>query len=99
MALPVRLLIAYSTVALPVLACSCRELTVCELMINPTLFIGEVVDGGITSLRQDPWNTYINYARFTVLESFRGLPREQGTELFISGPWPPYNFVGRGRAA
>lgn len=88
MALPVRLLIAYSTVALPVLACSCRELTVCELMINPTLFIGEVVDGGITSLRQDPWNTDINYARFTVLESFRGLPPGTKAVNVELNAWP-----------
>jgi hypothetical protein len=74
MALPLRLLVAYLAVAQPVLACSCVRMTVCRLIVHPTLFIGQVVSGGITSLRQDPWNTDINYARFTVLESFRGLP-------------------------
>jgi hypothetical protein len=76
MAIPVRLLSAYLTVALPVLACSCRKMTVCELIVHPTVFIGEVVSGGITSLRQDPWNTDVSLARFTVLENLRGLPAD-----------------------
>jgi hypothetical protein len=32
-------------------------------------------------------------------ERFRDLRPEQGTGLLISGPWPPYNFVARGREA
>jgi len=85
---PVRLLIAYLTVALPVLACDCRKMTVCELIVQPTLFIGELVSGGIASLHQDPWNTDINYARFTVLESFRGLPAGTKTVNVELQPWP-----------
>jgi len=39
----------------------------------PTIFIGEVIDGGITSIREDPWNSRVNHVRFRVLENFRGL--------------------------
>src|SRR5262249_2462902 len=88
MTLPVRLLVAYLTVALPVVACSCRKMTVCQLIVHPPLFIGELVSGGIPSLRQDPWNTDINYARFTVLESFRGLPAGTKAVNVELSPWP-----------
>jgi len=49
-------------------------LTVCELIQLPTIFIGEVIDGGVTSVREDPWHSNVNHVRFKVLESFRGLP-------------------------
>ncbi len=63
-------------------------MTACELIVRPTLFIGERVSGGITSLRQDPWNTDINYARFRVLESFRGLPADAKAVDIELRPWP-----------
>src|SRR4026207_580483 len=48
--------------------------TVCDLIAYDTLFIGEVIDGGVPSLRVDPWHADVKRVRFKVLESFRGLP-------------------------
>ncbi len=45
----------------------------------PTIFIGEVIDGGITSIREDPWSSSVNRVRFRVLENFRGLPPKTAT--------------------
>ncbi len=59
----------------PALACDCTPMTVCELIQQPTIFIGEVIDGGITSHREDPWRSDFGRVRFKVLESLRGLPR------------------------
>jgi len=84
----VRLLMCFLPVALPGLACSCSSVTICSLIENPTLFVGEVASGGITSLRQNPWNTTVNHVRFKVLESFRGLPRGvQAVDIELH-PWP-----------
>jgi len=78
----VPLLTCFLAGALPGLACSCSHVTICNLIENPTLFVGEVVSGGITSLRQDPWNTTVNHVRLKVLESFRGLPEgAQGVDI------------------
>ena len=60
--------------AIPVLGCSCRSFDLCELLQRPTLFIGEVIDGGVPSLRDDPWYANVDRVRFKVLERFRGLP-------------------------
>ncbi len=62
-----------ATTALPILACECVRLTVCDLLNSPTLFVGEVIDGGISSIHQDPWITDPKFVRFRVIESFRGL--------------------------
>jgi hypothetical protein len=62
----------------PASACSCRTLTVCDLIQMPTLFIGEVIEGGVGSIRDDPWITDAGFVRFRVIEIFRGLP--EGTK-------------------
>jgi hypothetical protein len=60
--------------ALPLLACECRRLSVCEMMQLPTLFVGEVIDGGVGSIREDPWFSNAKHVRFKVIENLRGLP-------------------------
>lgn len=83
---------------LPVLACSCRSLEVCELQKQPVIFIGEVVDGGISSLKDDPWHSAVKHATFKVVESFRGLPPGTNTVDVKLLLWPgmcspiPYQF-------
>jgi hypothetical protein len=74
-----RVLTALAAIAVPVLACECRHLSVCELIQMPTVFIGEVIDGGVTSIRDDPWNSNVKHVRFRVLENFRGLPANAQT--------------------
>jgi hypothetical protein len=74
-----RVLTALAAIALPVLACECRHLSVCELIQMPTVFIGEVIDGGVASIRDDPWYSNVNHVRFRVLESLRGLPANAQT--------------------
>jgi hypothetical protein len=64
----------------PSFGCSCMEVPVCYTVERaPVIFIGEVVDGGITSLADDPWFSDVRYARFKVIEAFRGLPRGTAT--------------------
>src|SRR5579872_2428099 len=63
----------------PAFACECRKLTVCELLQRPTIFIGEVIDGGVRSLREDPWYSKSTHVRFRIVESFRGLPKDATT--------------------
>jgi hypothetical protein len=70
----VRIIGTLAAIAFPLLACECRHLTVCELIQLPTIFVGEVIDGGVTSIRDDPWHSNVDHVRFKVLESFRGLP-------------------------
>src|SRR6185437_6797615 len=41
---------------------------------EPTIFIGEVIEGGVTSIQDDPWYANVDHVRFRVLENFRGLP-------------------------
>src|ERR1017187_6664398 len=74
--------------ALPLLPCDCRRLTSCEVMQQPTAFVGEVVDGGITSIREDPWNSTVDHVRFKVLESFSGLPSGTQTVDLVLRPLP-----------
>ena len=69
-----RIIATLAAIAFPLLACECRHLTVCELIQLPTIFIGEVVDGGVASVRDDPWYSNVDHVRFKVIESFRGLP-------------------------
>src|ERR1700733_8014103 len=59
---------------IPAFTCDCIRLSVCDLVQQPTVFIGEGIDGGITSIREHPWYSSVNHARFRVLENFRGLP-------------------------
>jgi hypothetical protein len=69
-----RIIATLAAIAFPLLACECRHLTVCELLQLPTIFVGEVIDGGVTSIRDDPWHLNVDHVRFKVIESFRGLP-------------------------
>src|SRR5580658_566407 len=73
-----RILVALAAMAVSVMACECRRLTVCELLQLPTIFIGEVIDGGIT-IQEDPWYASARRVRFKVLENFRGLPSDART--------------------
>lgn len=79
-------LITLFLIAIPALACNCRRLDICDVVHAPVLFIGEVIDGGITSITQDPWRTNVNRVRFKVLENFRGLP--SGTRTIDIGLAP-----------
>jgi hypothetical protein len=56
------------------LACSCAPISACEMVDQPIIFIGKVIDGGVSSLTDDPWNSKATHARFKVLEGFRGIP-------------------------
>jgi len=91
-----RTLIAFALATLPVLACDCMQLTVCEILQRPTLFIGQVVEGGLT-LREDPWFASARTVRFKVLTAFRGLPPRAETvdvqimpSMGLCGPNPFY---------
>lgn len=59
--------------------CSCSLFSPCDLIHLPTVFIGEVIDGGITSIQDDPWRSPVNRVRFKVLERFRGVPEDVKT--------------------
>ena len=78
------------------IACTCSPLTVCELVKQPVIFIGQVIEGGIESLREDPWHSRATHARFKVLERFRGLPAGAETVdvqlLFIPGMCSPIPY-------
>lgn len=69
-----RLLLILMTLSLPAISCECASFTICDLLRSPTIFIGEVVDGGLSSIREDPWHSNVDHVRFKVLENFRGLP-------------------------
>jgi|WetSurSiteA1Bulk_404760.scaffolds.fasta_scaffold126676_2 hypothetical protein len=77
----------------PVLACSCGETTICDLIQAPTIFIGEVIDGEIAFLRQNPWDLSGHQVRLKVLEHFRWLSKTQQTVdiniLHIPGMYAP----------
>src|ERR1700683_1670938 len=73
-----RILTALAALAVPVLACECHHFTACELLQLPTIFIGEVIEGGIT-IQEDPYVATARRVRFKVLESFRGLPSDART--------------------
>jgi hypothetical protein len=55
---------------------------------QPVIFIGKVIEGGVTSLRDDPWYSKATHARFKVLEGFRGLPAGTKT-LDVRLHFPP----------
>ena len=74
--------------AIPGFGCSCSSPSVCDLVNRPVVFIGEVVDGGIDSLADDPWNSKVAHARFKVLEAFRGLPPGTSTVDVQLMLWP-----------
>lgn len=73
-----RLLLAFVAAVLPAMACDCVQLSACAYVDSPTIFIGEVIDGGVTSIQDDPWYANVTHLRFKVLENFKGLPA--GTE-------------------
>src|SRR5438105_1381730 len=61
-------------IPLRLFACECRILPICErLEYSPVVFIGEVIEGGLASLADDPWRSDVKHAKFKVLEVFRGL--------------------------
>src|SRR5882762_8862730 len=74
--------------AYPLFACSCHHLTVCELISRPIVFIGEVIEGGVESLKDDPWYSSVSHVRFKVLENFRGLPAGTRTVDIEVRLWP-----------
>lgn len=88
-----------AALGVPIVACDCIRLSICNVLESaPVIFVGEVIDGGITSIRQDPWYANPGHARFRVLENFRGLPKDAQTvdvELSPSGgmcgPLPYYS--------
>jgi len=61
--------------ASPALGCECRSFNFRDIIQRPVIFIGEVIDGGLTSIRQDPWYADIREVQFRVIGSFRGLPK------------------------
>src|SRR5258708_39571009 len=61
-------------------ACGCTKVPVCSIVDqSPVIFIGEVIDGGIATLADDPRYSDAKYARFKVIEAFRGLSPETKT--------------------
>src|SRR4051812_29041038 len=82
----VRTLAILLSLAGPVLGCSCGWLTVCELVQRPTIFIGEVIGGGVSSIHEDPWYSNSDRVRFRVVESFRGLPKDAKIVDMAVGP-------------
>ncbi len=85
-----RLLVILAAAAASALGCECASMSVCDRARAQVIFVGEVIDGGISSLRQDPWySADVNHVRFKVLERLRGLSASTRTvdlELFaISG--------------
>lgn len=94
----VLLMASYSPSAVP--GCECSDYTVSELVRQPIIFIGEVVDGGITSTGEDPWRAAVDHVRFKVTEHYRGLPRTVQTVDLVLLHWPgmcapiPY-YVGK----
>ena len=71
-----KIIVASSPAAM---ACSCSSPTICDLIHAPILFVGEVIDGGITSIRQDPWDFTNTLVRFRIIEYFRGVPKNRRT--------------------
>jgi hypothetical protein len=73
------------------------EFDVCDLIHAETLFIGEVIEGGITSVRQDPWHTLVTRVRFRVIERFRGAPANGETVdlelIHLPGMCAPVPYV------
>lgn len=57
------------------LGCECVKPTACSLLEREILFVGEVISGGVDSLRENPWYAKHRVVRFRVLENFRGLPQ------------------------
>jgi hypothetical protein len=68
-----RILLAF-LISIPAFACSCAQFSACDLIQSPVLFIGQVIDGGASSVRIDPWYNNVQSVRLKVLENFRGLP-------------------------
>lgn len=77
-------------------ACECVRLSACELVNSPVVFVGEVIDGGISSLADDPWYSHADHVRFRVLERFKGIPastKEVDIELWaIPGMCSPVPY-------
>jgi hypothetical protein len=45
--------------------------SVCAIVERaPVIFVGDVIDGGIASLSDDPWRSDVKHARFKVIEAF-----------------------------
>lgn len=82
-----RVLILALVFSVPLVACECAQLTPCWMAERPVIFIGEVIDGGVTSLKEDPWYSDAEHVRFRVIEAFRGVPA--GTETIEVLLFPP----------
>jgi hypothetical protein len=74
----------------PLAACSCIELGFDALVQNRVIFIGEVIEGGIQSTREDPWYSESTHVRFRVLERFRGVKAD--TETLDMQVAPPFGM-------
>lgn len=83
----VRLLTLALPLSAPSLACSCRSLTLDRILESPVVFIGQVTDGGVGSIRDDPWYSPATRVRLRVLERFRGVPKDTASvELEVVPP-------------
>src|SRR5262245_49781092 len=57
-----------------VVACSCREWTICELVQEAqVVFLGEVIAGGLNP-GEDPWSGRPQFATLRIIEAYKGLP-------------------------
>jgi len=77
----------FALLAVPVFGCECEKLTECDVLHSLVIFVGEVISGGVTSLRDDPW--YYRHpkpVRFKVVEIFKGLPKETKIVEMNVGP-------------
>lgn len=59
--------------------CQCTKFSICSVIQRETVFVGEVIEGGVDSLREDPWYASRRVVRFRILENFRGLPKSSPT--------------------
>lgn len=57
-----------------VFGCECAPLSMCEVVRQPVVFLGEVVSGGVLPT-EDPWHTRSTSVRFRVVERFRGIAK------------------------
>lgn len=73
-------------ISLPAFACSCSELSLQDILARPVLFIGEVVDGGVPSIRDDPWHSSATFVVFRVRERFRGVRADTETVRIAVDP-------------
>lgn len=67
--------------------CECTGFSVCSVIQRETVFVGEVIEGGVDSLREDPWHARSRVIRFRILENFRGLAKASPTvDVMVLSP-------------